>query len=230
VAEDDFDFKVGTDGTVEVGGQVVEQRETDILDELPPAEAATVDPEVQRLREKADLYDSFEPVLQRLGRGELTLQEAAPAEPPPPQPEDIAGYHERLSRPGADAILRQVNDYAAVLSSEEAAKLAGDHRVFNAAFDRFFEANRPAQPSPPPSSRPRKEIIDKILAARESRKDSARAESAGTVTGGSEAFGGGHQERSREQEMAALKLRIRRDPSNTDLQAQLAKFYLGGDD
>jgi hypothetical protein len=89
---------------------------------------------------------------------------------------------------------------------------------------------RSQQISTPSSFKPTgEEIIDKILAARESRKDSARAERAGTVTG-SEAFGGGHQERGRDAEIARLKLAIRRNPNDTNLAAQLAKFCLNGDD
>jgi hypothetical protein len=192
----------------------------DILDEVPPVPQGAAPEPVE-----SDL-EPFRPMIAALGRGEIEIRDAAPAEPPPPQPEDIAGYHERLSRPGASAILRQINDYAAVSSSEEAAKLAGDHRAFNAAFDKFFEANRPAQPPTQPAET--KRIIDSILKRKETLAQAARSERAGTVVG-SEAFGGNRQERSREQEMAALKQRIRRNPGDTDLQAQLAKYYLGDD-
>jgi hypothetical protein len=194
----------------------------DILDEVPEVpEEAPVDPEEEKQR-----IEALEDIARAVARGDLIPKTT---QPPLPDPGDVAGYYERNSRPDWEFVNRQVSDYVALLPSEEAEAITTNHRAYNEIFDRFAEANRPAQPSPPPSSRPAKEIIDKILAARESRKDAARSESAGTVTGGSEAFGGGRQERSREQEMAALKLRIRRDPSNADLQRELAKFYLGDD-
>jgi hypothetical protein len=112
---------------------------------------------------------------------------------------------------------------------DAAQRLDDDTIFFNATFDRL-RGLRPPPAQPPTQPAETKKIIDKILARRETLVQAGRAERAGTVTGGSEAFGGGHQERGRDAEITRLKLAIRRNPNDTNLAAQLAKFYLNGDD
>jgi hypothetical protein len=197
----------------------------DVLDELPPAGEFPADPEKEQMRQRLDELEPFVPMIGALGRRELILQEAPPPGPTITEPEEVVKYHRNLSQPGADAIRKQVQAWADTLPEDMKSALDSNYAEFNRAFERFAEANKESTPAPGPPTTSR-EIIEKILEARESRKDAARTLRAGVVTG-SEAFGGEDRVATkREKQMEALKLKIRRDPTNTDLQQRLARFYL----
>jgi len=109
----------------------------------------------------------------------------APVAPPPPSPEDVMGYRLRREEPDASEIIEAMKDWQATLPIYEAKALDSNHRVFNMAFDRFKAARQtktavskePATPpvaKPEPKPIPNKEEAEKVIAAKERQKESAR--------------------------------------------------------
>jgi hypothetical protein len=109
----------------------------------------------------------------------------APVAPPPPSPEDVMGYRLRREEPGSADIVEAMKDWQATLPVYEAKALENNHRVFNMAFDRFKAARQtktasPSEPATPPTPKPEpkpiqdKEAAEKVIAAKERQKESAR--------------------------------------------------------
>jgi hypothetical protein len=224
---DDYTFGVKEGGGIDVvvEGEVHEAPVSDgppLMEELPPVEAAPEDPVIERLREKAASFDAFEPLLRRLGRGEVVFQEASPPEPVPPAPEEMAGYFSRLHTPYGPAIHQQIVAYADMLPPDQKAALENVPSRYNETFDKFLNANRPAQRQEGPG----RDVIEKVLAAKETRKDAARVESSGIMRGNRASF----EERptGREAEIARLKKAIRMNPNDQDLATALASHYIDG--
>jgi hypothetical protein len=151
MADDDpkFEFGIKPDGSFELDGTTFDAPTTAELADAPveavPEEAVPVNLEMQRLREKAEMFDAYEPMLRGIGSGKLILAEAAPAGLVIPEPEDVVSYHRNLSQPGSDVILSQVRAWADALPEEQKAVIDSDYREFNRAYERFAEANK-AQP------------------------------------------------------------------------------------
>lgn len=223
-----------TDDDIRLAAALIaaEDRPKDVLDEVPPAEKLPEDPEIQRLQAEVEELAPFRPLIEAIGRRELIVQEAPPPGPAIPDPTPVFEYRQRITSPDAPAVIEEMKLYQEQLKAvdpEAAQRLDDDPSFFVETYDKL-RSLRPAPAQPTPSA-PRRDPqeLERILAAREIRKDAARSERAGIVTGGSEAFGGGDRVTDRDRAIVELKMRIRRDPGNTDLQAQLAKFYLGDD-
>ena len=108
---------------------------------------------------------------------------------------------------------------------EKKAAIDGDYREFNRAYERFAEANRVATPAPVKAG-PGRDVIEKILAAKESRKEGARAEPAGLMRGNRASFLEG-EPTGRKEEIFRLKKAIKMHPNDVDLATALAKHYVG---
>ena len=106
----------------------------------------------------------------------------APAQPPPPAPEDVMGYRLRAQDPEFQDIKDAMVEWAATLPQHEAGFIDNNHRVFNVTYDRFKAARgTKAQPvpTPAPATKADPEVIKKSIAAKEVAKASARVESPG---------------------------------------------------
>jgi hypothetical protein len=144
----------------------------------------------------------------------------APVAPPPPSPEDVMGYRLRREEPESAEIVEAMKDWQATLPVYEAKALENNHRVFNMTYDRFKAARQsktapavapaaaPAKTEPAPIQN--KEEAEKIIAAKEKQKDSAR-----TIPP-SVAAGERDEAQARKKQEAELRKRARSGDRNAE--------------
>jgi hypothetical protein len=209
----DFEFTVSQDGAVTLDGVPVEEAQ----EASPPSDAAPPgDDELRQLRrerdqfrEKAELYETFEPMIRAVGRGEVEI----PA--PPVTPEAVVGYRRRLSTPGSAEILQLVRDYAETLPEEQKEVLDNNHAAFNEVFDKIASLN------PPPPPRVSRRMAERTLRHHEQLVDAGRSLRSGVLP---EAMS---DDPLKWKAAEVLKKRIR--AGDRDSEISLAKIFLGND-
>ena len=224
--DDNFTFGVKAGGGVDVviDGEVHEAPLSDsqpLMAELPPVEAAPEDSELSRLRARLEELQTFEPLIRSIGRGEVNIVDAAPPEPVPPTPEEMAQYFARVQSPRGAAIHEQVKAYAEFLPPEEKAALESIPSRYNDVFDRIANVNQPA----PVKAGPGRAEIERVLAAKEAHKMASRTEPAGLMRGNRASFPE-MRPTGKEEEIARLKKAIKMHPNDQDLATALASYYV----
>ena len=142
----------------------------------------------------------------------------APVAPSPPSPEDVMGYRLRREEQEATEIIEAMRDWQATLPIYEAKALENNHRVFNMTYDRFKAARQtkpaaapePAKEAKPPAPIQTKEDAEKVIAAKERQKESARTVPPSVSAGERDAV-----QVKRKQE-AELRKRIRSGDRNAE--------------
>lgn len=141
----------------------------------------------------------------------------APVAPPPPSPEDVIGTRLRKEDPEYNEVLAAMNEWAVTLPVYEWKVLNDNHRAFNATYDRFKAARQAkAPPAPPVVEKPApapiqsKEDAEKVLAAKERQKESARTVPPSVAAGERDAA-----KEAKKQE-AELRKRIRAGDRNAE--------------
>ena len=152
--------------------------------------------------------------------------ELAPTAPPPPSPEDVMGYRLRREMPESGEILEAMRDWALTLPTYEAKQLESNHKVFNMAFDRFVavkqvkKVDAPPVEKPPVTVIPDKEAAEKVIAAKEKQKESARTVPPSVAAGERDAV------QVHKKQEAELRKRIRGGDRNAEF-ALAALLYAG---
>jgi len=156
--------------------------------------------------------------------------ELAPTAPPPPSPEDVMGYRLRREEPESEEIVEAMKDWQATLPSYEARALENNHRVFNMTYDRFKAARAPKAPAvttpivtkPEVTATPiqNKEDAEKVIAAKEKQKESARTVPPSVAAGERDAV------QVHKKQEAELRKRIRGGDRNAEF-ALAALLYAG---
>jgi hypothetical protein len=172
-------------------------------------EIAALRRERDQFREQAELYETFEPMIRAVGRGEVEI----PA--PPVTPEAVVGYRRRLSTPGSAEILQMVKDYAAELPEHQRQIIDSNHQVFNEVFDRIASLN------PPPPPRVSRRMAERTLRHHEQLVDAGRSLRSGVLP---EAMS---DDPLKWKAAEVLKKRIR--AGDRDSEISLAKIFLGND-
>lgn len=141
----------------------------------------------------------------------------APAAPPPPSPEDVMGYRLRREDPDASEIISAMTDWQATLPIYEAKALESNHRVFNMTYDRFKAARQSKEAVAPkaevkPATAPiqTKADAEKVIAAKERQKESARTVPPSVATGERDAV------QVQKKQEAELRKRIRSGDRNAE--------------
>jgi hypothetical protein len=211
---DDFTFGVKDGGGADlvIDGETHEVPAEDgqpLFQEVETAQEPPVDPEFARLQAVEEEYEALKPFIRD------AVQRSPEPAPVIPAPEDLAQYFERTGGPTGKVGMARVSAYAELLPEEERVRLDSDPRAYVEVFDKLTSTSKPAQPE-----RPSKALIDSILRRKEVLIEAGRSERAGV-----------HRDPpppqdKREVAVAALKKKIRANPTDTSLARALASYYV----
>ena len=181
-------------GDLIIDGTVVEKNPHGFGPEALPGASSDGPDELTALRqERDDLRQRFEeaepflristdPIMREILNERVARGEVEPPRSPAPAPEDVVGYHKRVGEPESASILHAMRQYAESLPDYQAQELNSNHRVWNAAYDRFKAAGagslpRPAMPASYPQVPMDRRTMETILRSKEVRE--ARVEPPG---------------------------------------------------
>jgi hypothetical protein len=219
------------DGPVDLGRDVPGSAEL-----LPKP---TLDPDVaeelERGREARRQLEEVEPLIYLTRREDFQeylrerIEEGVIEDPnPPPRPgaDDVAGFFKRREDPEAERVIAAMRHLAEKLPPDQAELLDNNEVIFNQTFDRIKESLGPTPPPPGGFASPvDPNTMEKIIQAKEVRKEWAKVESPGGVRPET-------PPRNREREIQKVRAQLRQAPPGQRdmLEGKLAQLLYGGDE